>query len=159
MTAVNPDRLPVNRSLLANAINESRDAAFYPGLLTPKWRIRIKGNATAPASGTCILADGTQLTYVNSNAPTSAQFGVTYNATAGAFNVFDGSTGGQLGFGNITGIRVVFTPNTAQGLIPSLASISGTNIRVTLLTGAAGATATDPTSTAWTLDIEGYNNM
>lgn len=148
-------RYPVNRSLLAEAISLNGN----PGSYSPLWRIRVKGNATAPASGTCIFANGDTLTYANVTNPTTAQFGFVYDASAGKFSIYDGTTDHDLGLANTTGLKVVFNSNTAQGLLPTVASVSATRATVTLCTGAAGATATDPTGTAWTMDIEAYDSI
>lgn len=155
MATASSSRLPTNRTLLAEAISLNTNV----GSFTPLWRIRIKGNATAPASGTCTFADGSSLAYANTTTPTAAQFGVVYDASAGKFSIYDGTADEELGLGNTSGLRVVFNSNTNQGLIPCVASVSDTRASITLCTGAAGATATDPTGTAWTLDVEAFDSI
>ena len=159
MSAAAPSRLPINRGLLADAINLAQEANKFPGTLTPLWRIRVKGNATAPTSGNCVFYNGDTLTYANTNAPTALQFGFVYNASAGVFSLYDGTADHDLGLGNTSGMKIVFNSNTSQGLIPCVATASASRANITLVTGAAGATATDPSGTAWTLDIECYSSI
>jgi len=159
MSAAEPSRQPWNRGLTADAINRAEESNKYAGYITPLWHIRVKGNATTAGTGFCYFYDGTSLAMVDSTTPTGVQFGFHYASSTGVFTLTDGTSSHALGLANVTGLCLKYTPNNSQALGCSVVSASASAATITMLTGAAGATADDPTGTAWTLDIQAFNSI
>lgn len=153
-----PSRIAWNRAVAADAVELATTSAINPGPFAPVWVIRVLGNATTPSNGLCTFSDGSTLTFAASATPTTAQFGVT-NPGTGVIRLTDGTTAHALNFLDATRVCATFNSNTSQGLIPCVASSTAARLDITLCTGAAGATATDPTGTAWTLTVIGYSSL